>query len=123
MTRAAFENAMTVVMALGGSTNAVLHLLAMARASGVELHLDDFQARPPRFGLGFQGLMRRPLKAWFLSWPWRACSGKVRLQGLLAHRPQASSCGLSADAASVQAQVVVPQYAMPAESLAWIGKV
>ena len=44
MTRAAFENAMTVVMALGGSTNAVLHLLAMARAAGVDLHLDDFQA-------------------------------------------------------------------------------
>ena len=43
MTRAAFENAMTVVMALGGSTNAVLHLLAMARAAGVALSLDDFQ--------------------------------------------------------------------------------
>ncbi len=43
MTRAAFENAMVVVMALGGSTNAVLHLLAMARAAGVELHMDDFQ--------------------------------------------------------------------------------
>lgn len=44
MTRAAFENAMTIVMALGGSTNAVLHLLAMARACGVPLTLDDFQA-------------------------------------------------------------------------------
>ena len=43
MTRPAFENAMTVVMALGGSTNAVLHLLAMAHAAGVELSLDDFQ--------------------------------------------------------------------------------
>ncbi len=43
MTRAAFENAMVVVSALGGSTNAVLHLLAMARAAGVELSLDDFQ--------------------------------------------------------------------------------
>ncbi len=43
MTRKAFENAMTVVMAVGGSTNAVLHLLAMARAIGVELTLDDFQ--------------------------------------------------------------------------------
>ncbi len=44
MTRAAFENAMTIVMALGGSTNAVLHLLAMARAVDVPLTLDDFQA-------------------------------------------------------------------------------
>jgi dihydroxy-acid dehydratase len=43
MTRAAFENAMVVVMALGGSTNAVLHLIAMARAVGVPLTIDDFQ--------------------------------------------------------------------------------
>jgi len=44
MTRAAFENAMVVIMALGGSTNAVLHLIAMARAAGVELGIEDFQA-------------------------------------------------------------------------------
>ncbi len=44
MTRAAFENAMVVVIALGGSTNAVLHLIAMARSVGVPLTLDDFQA-------------------------------------------------------------------------------
>jgi dihydroxy-acid dehydratase len=44
MTRDAFENAMVVVSALGGSTNAVLHLIAMARAAGVSLTLDDFQA-------------------------------------------------------------------------------
>ncbi|MFO0900810.1 MAG: dihydroxy-acid dehydratase [Pirellulales bacterium] len=44
MTRAAFENAMVVVMALGGSTNAVLHLIAMAKAVGVKLTIDDFQA-------------------------------------------------------------------------------
>jgi dihydroxy-acid dehydratase len=43
MTRRAFENAMVVVMALGGSTNAVLHLIAMARAAQVELTIDDFQ--------------------------------------------------------------------------------
>lgn len=42
MTREAFENAITVVIALGGSTNAVLHLLAMAHACGVELNIDDF---------------------------------------------------------------------------------
>jgi dihydroxy-acid dehydratase len=44
MTRAAFENAMVLVMATGGSTNAVLHLLAMARAVDVPLTIDDFQA-------------------------------------------------------------------------------
>lgn len=48
MTRAAFENAMVIVMALGGSTNAVLHLLAMARACAVPLSLDDFQAASDR---------------------------------------------------------------------------
>ena len=42
MTREAFENAITVVIALGGSTNAVLHLLAMAHAAKVKLTLDDF---------------------------------------------------------------------------------
>jgi dihydroxy-acid dehydratase len=44
MTRAAFENAMTIVMVTGGSTNSVLHLIAMARAVGVDLTIDDFQA-------------------------------------------------------------------------------
>jgi dihydroxy-acid dehydratase len=43
MTRKAFENAMVVVVALGGSTNAVLHLIAMARSVNVPLSLDDFQ--------------------------------------------------------------------------------
>jgi dihydroxy-acid dehydratase len=42
LTRKAFENAITVVAALGGSTNAVLHLLAIARDAGVRLTLDDF---------------------------------------------------------------------------------
>jgi len=42
MTMEAFENAITIVMALGGSTNAVLHLLAIAREAGVPLTLDDF---------------------------------------------------------------------------------
>ena len=44
MTRAAFENAMVLVTVLGGSTNAVLHLIAMARAVDVTLDIDDFQA-------------------------------------------------------------------------------
>jgi dihydroxy-acid dehydratase len=50
MTRKAFENAIAVVMAVGGSTNAVLHLLAMAHASQVPLAIDDFEtvrARTP----------------------------------------------------------------------------
>ncbi len=44
MTREAFENAMVIVIALGGSTNAVLHLIAMARSVDVPLTIDDFQA-------------------------------------------------------------------------------
>jgi len=43
MTAKAFENAITTVMALGGSTNAVIHLIAMARAAGLSLSQDDFQ--------------------------------------------------------------------------------
>ena len=43
MTRQAFENAISLIMALGGSTNAVIHLLAMAKAVDVPLSLDDFQ--------------------------------------------------------------------------------
>src|SRR3990170_3074634 len=53
MTREAFENAITVVMALGGSTNAVLHLLAMAKEAEVDLTLDDFNRigdRVPHLG-------------------------------------------------------------------------
>src|SRR5207253_11245151 len=44
MTRKAFENAITVIMVLGGSTNAVLHLIAMAKSVDVPLTQDDFQA-------------------------------------------------------------------------------
>jgi len=43
LTRNAFDNAIAVTMAIGGSTNAVLHLLAIARAAGVKLELDDFE--------------------------------------------------------------------------------
>jgi len=53
MTREAFENAVTVVMALGGSTNAVLHLLAIAHEAGVDLTLEDFDRisrRTPHIG-------------------------------------------------------------------------
>lgn len=53
MTRPAFENAITTVMALGGSTNAVLHLMAIAHEAGVDLSLDDFDRisrRTPHIG-------------------------------------------------------------------------
>ncbi|MEQ8847652.1 dihydroxy-acid dehydratase [Botrimarina sp.] len=48
MTRQAFENAMVLIMAVGGSTNAVLHLLAMARSVDVDLTIDDFQKTSDR---------------------------------------------------------------------------
>lgn len=48
LTRDAFENAMAVIMAVGGSTNAVLHLLAIASSMGVELTLDDFETMRQR---------------------------------------------------------------------------
>jgi dihydroxy-acid dehydratase len=51
LTRAAFENAMVMIMAVGGSTNAVLHLLAIARTAGVKLELDDFQRVSDRIPL------------------------------------------------------------------------
>lgn len=51
MTREAFENALVIVMALGGSTNAVLHLIAMARSVDVPLTIDDFQAVSDRVPL------------------------------------------------------------------------
>jgi dihydroxy-acid dehydratase len=51
LTRKAFDNALTMVMAVGGSTNAVLHLLAMAKAAGVPLALEDFQKASDRVPL------------------------------------------------------------------------
>jgi dihydroxy-acid dehydratase len=51
LTRKAFENALALVMAVGGSTNAVLHLLAIARTAGVPLSLDDFQKASDRVPL------------------------------------------------------------------------
>jgi dihydroxy-acid dehydratase len=48
MTREAFENAITVIMVLGGSTNAVLHLIAIAKSAGISLTQDDFQAMSNR---------------------------------------------------------------------------
>jgi dihydroxy-acid dehydratase len=48
MTREAFENAMAIIMAVGGSTNAVMHLIAMARSVNVPLSIDDFQRTSDR---------------------------------------------------------------------------
>jgi dihydroxy-acid dehydratase len=51
LTRQSFENAMCLIMAVGGSTNAVLHLLAIAKAAGVALALEDFQRASDRVPL------------------------------------------------------------------------
>ncbi len=101
MTRAAFENAITVVIALGGSTNAVLHLIAMADAAGVDLSLDDFTrigARTPlvadlkpsgRYLMseliaigGIQPLMKRLLDAGLLHGDCRTVTGRTVAENL-----------------------------------------
>src|SRR6188474_935993 len=51
LSRRSFENALTMIMAVGGSTNAVLHLLAIAKAAGIPLALDDFQRASDRVPL------------------------------------------------------------------------
>jgi dihydroxy-acid dehydratase len=101
MTRAAFENAIAVVIALGGSTNAVLHLLAIAREAEVELSLDDFTrigARTPvladvkpsgkylmseliEIG-GIQPLMKRMLDNGMLHGDCMTVSGKTMAENL-----------------------------------------
>ena len=101
MTLEAFENAITVVIALGGSTNAVLHLIAMAREAGVRLTLDDFArigARVPvladvrpsgRYLMaeliaigGIQPLMKRLLDAGLLHGDCLTVTGKTLAENL-----------------------------------------
>ena len=101
MTRQAFENAITVTITLGGSTNAVLHLLAIAREGGVELELDDFTRigeRVPvladlkpsgRYSMseliaigGIQPLMKRLLGAGLLHGDCMTVSGQTLAQNL-----------------------------------------
>ena len=101
MTRKAFENAITVVIALGGSTNAVLHLLAMAHAAGVKLALDDFTRIGQRVPVladlkpsgkylmselvaigGIQPLMKRLLQAGLLHGDCLTVTGKTLAQNL-----------------------------------------
>ena len=64
LTRQAFENAMISVMASGGSTNSVLHLLALAREAGVPLTIDDFDAVSARIPI------LADLKTWGAMWRW-----------------------------------------------------
>jgi len=101
MTRKAFENAITVIIALGGSTNAILHLLAMAKTAAVKLTLDDFtrvgkrvpvlaDLRPSgRFLMseliaigGIQPLMRRLLDAGLLDGNCLTVTGKTMAENL-----------------------------------------
>jgi len=101
LTRQAFENAITVVIALAGSTNAVLHLLAIAQAAGVALTLDDFtrigkkvpvlaDLRPSGKYLmselieigGIQPLMKRLLKAGLLHGDCLTVTGKTMAENL-----------------------------------------
>ncbi len=106
MTRAAFENAIAVVTALGGSTNAVLHLLAIAHAARVDLGIDDFRAvsdRTPyladlkpsgRFLMedlhavgGIPGVMKRLLEAGLIDGSCRTVTGRTLAENLEAARP------------------------------------
>jgi dihydroxy-acid dehydratase len=101
MTRAAFENALVLVMALGGSTNAVLHLLAIARTAGVPLALDDFQRASDRVPFladlkpsgrfvqedlhaagGTPAVMKRLLEAGLLDGSCVTCTGRTVAENL-----------------------------------------
>jgi dihydroxy-acid dehydratase len=101
MTREAFENAISVVIALGGSTNAVLHLIAMAREAKVDLALDDFTTIGARVPLladlkpsgkylmselieigGIQPLMKRMLDAGLLHGDCMTVTGKTLAENL-----------------------------------------
>lgn len=101
MTREAFENAMVLITVLGGSTNAVLHLIAMARAVNVSLTIDDFQAVSARVPLladfkpsgsfvmedlqavgGIPAVMRLLLDAGLLNGDCRTVTGKTVRENL-----------------------------------------
>ncbi len=101
MSRKAFENALAVIIALGGSTNAVLHMIAMAKAVGVPLTIDDFQDASDRVPLladmkpsgahvqedldavgGIPGLMKYLLEAGLLHGDCLTVTGKTVAQNL-----------------------------------------
>ena len=106
MTKKAFENAITVVIALGGSTNAVLHLLAMAHAADVKLTIDDFSRIGKKVPVvadlkpsgkylmselvavgGIQPLMKMLLKAGLLHGDCLTVTGKTMAQNLAKVKP------------------------------------
>ena len=106
MTREAFENAITVVIALGGSTNAVLHLLAIAHSAGVKLTLEDFTRIGKRVPVladlkpsgkylmsqlveigGIVPLMKQLLAAGLLHGDCMTVTGKTLRQNLAAFKP------------------------------------
>jgi dihydroxy-acid dehydratase len=106
MTKEAFENAITVVIALGGSTNAVLHLLAMAHTAGVKLTLEDFTRIGKRVPVladlkpsgkylmsqlveigGIVPLMKQLLAAGLLHGDCMTVTGKTLKQNLAAFQP------------------------------------
>jgi dihydroxy-acid dehydratase len=106
LTRRAFENAITVVIALGGSTNAVLHLLAIASAAGVNLALDDFTRVGKRVPVladlkpsgkylmselvavgGIQPMMKTLLEAGLLHGGCLTVTGKTMAQNLASVQP------------------------------------
>jgi dihydroxy-acid dehydratase len=110
MTKKAFENAITIVIALGGSTNAVLHLLAMASSIGVKLKLDDFtrigkrvpvlaDLRPSGRAMmselieigGIQPLMKMLLDAGLLHGDCLTVTGKTLAQNLAKVKPYPKS--------------------------------
>jgi len=110
MTKKAFENAITIVIALGGSTNAVLHLLAMASSMGVNLKLDDFtrigkrvpvlaDLRPSGRAMmselieigGIQPLMKMLLDAGLLHGDCLTVTGKTLKQNLAKVKPYPAS--------------------------------
>ena len=109
LTRKAFDNALTMVMAVGGSTNAVLHLLAIARAAGVPLALEDFQKASDRVPLladlkpsgkyvqedlhsvgGTPALMKYLLERGFLHGDCMTVTGKTLAENLVDLPPLAS---------------------------------
>jgi dihydroxy-acid dehydratase len=113
MTRKAFENAITVVIALGGSTNAVLHLLAIAHAAGVKLSLDDFTKVGRRVPVladlkpsgrylmselvaigGIQPLMKTLLDAGLLHGDCLTVTGKTMAENLAAVQPYPQGQGI-----------------------------
>merc|ERR1711991_682264 len=111
LTKEAFENAISVIMAVGGSTNAVLHLLAIARTAGVDLSIDDFERIRQRVPVicdlkpsgryvtvdlhnagGIPQVMKLLLDAGLLHGDCRTVEGKS-LKELLADVPSEPPCG------------------------------